>query len=83
MPSDNYPDTEGTGAIIRPNGDIRLDCIAPFVIGNVANLPFYEQWKKGRNAWQDERVKKYINSVDLYSGKSTLHKNHIDGDISL
>jgi MoaA/NifB/PqqE/SkfB family radical SAM enzyme len=72
-----------TGAIIRPNGDIRLDCIAPFVIGNVANAPFYEQWQKGRNSWQDERVKSYIDSVDLYSGKSFIHKNHVDGDIEL
>lgn len=72
-----------TGAIIRPNGDIRLDCIAPFVIGNVTHAPFYEQWQKGRNAWQDERVKAYIDSVDLHSGKSLLHRNHVDGDVVL
>jgi MoaA/NifB/PqqE/SkfB family radical SAM enzyme len=71
------------GAIIRPNGDIRLDCIAPFVMGNVANASFYEQWQKCGNSWQDKRVKDYIESVDLYSGKSTLHKNHVEGDIVL
>jgi MoaA/NifB/PqqE/SkfB family radical SAM enzyme len=71
------------GAIIRPSGDIRLDCIAPFVMGNVANATFYEQWQKCGNSWQDKRVKDYINSVDLYSGKSTLHKNHVEGDIVL
>ncbi|MDR3115063.1 MAG: radical SAM protein [Treponema sp.] len=72
-----------TGAIIRPNGDIRLDCIAPFVMGNVANAPFYEQWQESRYCWQDERVKSYIESVDLYSGKSNLHRNHVEGDIIL
>ena len=71
------------GAIIRPNGDIRLDCIAPFVMGNVANAQFYEQWQKGKNSWQDKKVKDYIESVDLYTGKSSLHKNHVEGDIVL
>jgi MoaA/NifB/PqqE/SkfB family radical SAM enzyme len=76
-------DLPAAGAIIRPNGDIRLDCTAPFVIGNVANASFYEQWQKSRGCWQDKRVKEYIESVDWYSGKSNLHKNHVEGDILL
>ncbi|MDR0525553.1 MAG: radical SAM protein [Spirochaetaceae bacterium] len=76
-------DSPAAGAIIRPNGDIRLDCIAPFVMGNVAENSFYEQWQKGRNSWQDAKVKDYIESVDLYSGKSSLHRNHVEGDIAL
>jgi len=72
-----------TGGIIRPNGDIRLDCIAPFVMGNVANAAFCEQWQKGLNSWQDTRVKSYIESVDLFSGKSSLHRNHVEGDVRL
>jgi MoaA/NifB/PqqE/SkfB family radical SAM enzyme len=71
------------GAIIRPNGDIRLDCIAPFVSGNVTTADFYEQWQNKLNCWQDERVKNYIESVDLYSGKSSFHTNHVEGDILL
>jgi MoaA/NifB/PqqE/SkfB family radical SAM enzyme len=71
------------GAIIRPNGDIRLDCLAPFTIGNVATMSFCPQWKNKINSWQNEKVKKYIESVDLYSGKSRLHKNHVEGDIAL
>ena len=76
-------DLPTAGAIIRPNGDIRLDCICPFVMGNVSQSPFYEQWQKGKNSWQDKRVRDYIESVDLYSGKSSFHKNHIEGDIVL
>ncbi|MDR2394662.1 MAG: radical SAM protein [Treponema sp.] len=76
-------DLPAAGAIIRPNGDIRLDCIAPFVMGNVTNALFYDQWQKGRNGWQDQRVKDYIESVDPYSGKSILHQNHVEGDIVL
>ena len=33
-----------TGAIIRPDGNIRLDCVAPFVIGNVLDDDFCEIW---------------------------------------
>jgi MoaA/NifB/PqqE/SkfB family radical SAM enzyme len=76
-------DLPAAGAIIRPNGDIRLDCICPFVMGNVSRSTFYEQWQKGKNSWQDKRVKDYIESVDLYSGKSSFHKNHVAGDIVL
>lgn len=76
-------DSPVAGAIIRPNGDIRLDCICPFVMGNVSRAPFYEQWQKGKNSWQDKRVNDYIESVDLYSGKSNFHKNHVEGDIVL
>jgi MoaA/NifB/PqqE/SkfB family radical SAM enzyme len=76
-------DLPAAGAIIRPNGDIRLDCIAPFVIGNVVGASFYEQWQQGKNGWQDQRVKDYIESVDPYSGKSIVHQNHVEGDIVL
>jgi MoaA/NifB/PqqE/SkfB family radical SAM enzyme len=72
-----------TGGIIRPNGDIRLDCVAPFVMGNIEKTSFYEQWQKSRRCWQDRRVKDYIESVDLYSGKSALRRNHVEGDIVL
>ncbi|MDR0522191.1 MAG: radical SAM protein [Planctomycetaceae bacterium] len=50
-----------TSVIIRPNGDVRLDCTMPFVIGNVLQKPFPEIWKEyGNTCWQDERVKSYI-----------------------
>ena len=72
-----------TGAVIRPNGDIRLDCIAPFVIGNVAASAFLNQWQKGRNAWKNEQVLSFVQSVDPISGKSSLLKNHVEGDVQL
>lgn len=72
-----------TGVIIRPNGDIRLECIAPFVIGNVVSSSFFDQWKKGKDKWKSEKVIEYINSVDLYSGISDLHSNYIKGDFYL
>jgi MoaA/NifB/PqqE/SkfB family radical SAM enzyme len=47
--------------IIRPNGDVRLDCTMPFVIGNVLERPFPDIWRDyGNTCWQDERVKLYV-----------------------
>lgn len=73
-----------SGAIIRPNGDIRLDCVAPFVMGNVAKNSFKEQWQKYSSlCWKDERVAKYINSINLYDNESMIHSNYLDDDIYL
>jgi MoaA/NifB/PqqE/SkfB family radical SAM enzyme len=71
------------GCIIRPNGDIRLDCMAPFTIGNVLKSPFHDQWNLGLQAWQTEQVSNYINSLDDYSSLNSLYKNHLDEDIKL
>ena len=72
-----------TGVIIRPNGDIRLECVAPFVIGNVLTASFPAQWNNGRDIWKHEKIAEYVNSIDQYSGVSTLHKNYVEGDICL
>ena len=55
--------TPNTGAIIRPDGDIRLDCVAPFVIGNVISEEFCEVWKKkAGDIWSRPEILEYINS---------------------
>jgi MoaA/NifB/PqqE/SkfB family radical SAM enzyme len=52
-------------AIIRPNGDIRLDGMAPFVIGNILKDDFKYVWENRIDlAWEDERVKAYIQDYD-------------------
>ncbi len=45
-----YMNTPNTGAIIRPNGDIRLDCSAPFVIVDI--LPI----TKVRGFWSQQTL---------------------------
>lgn len=76
-----YQKTLNTGAIIRPNGDIRLDCMTPFKIGNVLTDDLYEIWNtKGNTCWQDEKLIRYIDSMDLQTGFSNL-QNYIDDDI--
>ena len=34
------------GAVVRPNGDVRLDCTCPFVIGNVLRDDLEEIWQR-------------------------------------
>jgi MoaA/NifB/PqqE/SkfB family radical SAM enzyme len=48
------------GYIIRPSGDIRLDCTAPFKLGNVREKSLEEIWKVGRGAWQHPKVDEFI-----------------------
>ena len=70
--------------IIRPNGDLRLDCTAPFIVGNIKNSSFCKQWEKlPGDLWKHPSICKFIDSVDPYSGKSNLISNYFDKDIIL
>lgn len=72
-----------SGGIIRPNGDFRLDCMAPFTIGNVLEKSVKEIWReKGADAWNLPQVQKYIESIDETTQKSNI-KNHVDIDVAL
>ncbi|MEW6608165.1 MAG: radical SAM protein [bacterium] len=48
------------GYIIRPTGDIRLDCTAPFKLGNIRENSFEEIWRVARRAWQHPKVNEFI-----------------------
>ena len=72
-----------SGGIIRPNGDFRLDCMAPFTIGNVLEKSVKEIWlEKGVDAWNLPEVKNFIASIDEDKQTSNV-KNHVDVDIAL
>lgn len=50
--------------LIRPNGDVKFDCIAPFKIGNVKNESLIEIWeKRGKTIWQNPEVQNYITQI--------------------
>lgn len=76
-----YQKTLNTGAIIRPNGDIRLDCMTPFKIGNVLSDDLYEIWNaKSESCWSNPQLIQYIEEMDLQTGISNL-QNYVDEDI--
>ena len=69
--------------VIRPNGDIRLDGMAPFVIGNILTDDFIEVWKsKAEACWKDSRVTEFINGFDE-TDRNYISINHVGEDIAL
>lgn len=79
-----YQILPNSGVIIRPNGDVRIDCMAPFTIGNVLENPIDVIWKeKSATCWQNELVTKYIQSVNEFNGESDFLKNYSDSDIRI
>ncbi len=71
------------GAIIRPDGNIRLDCDCPFVLGNVLKDDIFKVWKEKSNCWQHPSVKKYIESCNPITGQSSYIDNYNQEDIFL
>lgn len=77
-----YLSTPNNGVIIRPNGDIRLDCMTPFILGNVLDNNFETIWKeKSANCWQNPKVLEYINGFDDVKDTNENLKNYFDKDI--
>ena len=78
-----YMNEINAGGIIRPNGDFRLDCMAPFTIGNVLKQSVKEIWlAKGIDAWQSDDVKNYVASIDEDAQTAAI-MNHVDIDVAL
>ena len=76
--------TPSTGAIIRPNGDIRLDCVAPFVIGNVLEDDFFDVWNaKAHDVWTRPEVSEYISSWEDEDEIGHGLRNYADADVRL
>ena len=73
-------ESPASAALIRPNGDIRIDGMAPFVIGNVLRDDFAEVWKKKIDTcWNDPRVTEFISNFD--NDRNTSLINFVDHDI--
>lgn len=80
---DRYVTEVNAGGIIRPNGDFRLDCMAPFVIGNVLQTSLKEMWlEKGIDAWHSAQVKEFIDGIDATQQTANI-RNHVDNDVML
>lgn len=80
---DSKKETPNTTAVVRPNGNVRLDCTMPFTVGNVLRENIADIWRKvGASSWSDELVKDYIGKIDEF-GNHPTHTNHNDLDIKL
>lgn len=76
-----YSTENNVGGIIRPNGEFRLDCMAPFIIGSVLDKSVKDLWiERGIDAWHSQEVQNFIASIDNSMQKGNI-KNHVDKDI--
>lgn len=70
-----------SGAVIRPNGDIRLDSMAPFIIGNILQDDFASVWsEKLRKSWNSCDVDEYINGFDR-NDRNYSQINYVNDDM--
>ena len=78
---ENHAKRPRSGAIIRPNGDIRIDGMMPFVIGNILKNDFTEIWEsKIDDSWKDERVQKFISDFEE-DDRNYKYVNYLENDI--
>lgn len=79
----NHSKRPRSGAVIRPNGDIRIDGMAPFTIGNIINEDFTDLWQnKIDKCWTDIRVQNFIKNFDEDDRNQKLI-NYVEKDIKL
>ena len=72
-----------SAAVIRPNGDVRIDGMPPFVAGNILSEDFTEIFKtKIEACWKNPQVLKFISNFDENDKNFSLI-NYVATDILL
>lgn len=80
---ENHSRRPRSGVVIRPNGDIRIDGMAPFVIGNILQGDFADLWeRKIDTCWNDARVQQFIDEFDNEDHNNN-YINYLEKDIYL
>ncbi|MHB8157632.1 MAG: radical SAM protein [Desulfocucumaceae bacterium] len=70
--------------VVRPDGNVRLTCNAPFIVGNVQREPIADIWKeKAVKAWRHPEVVRFLEGVDQITAEYDGLANHCDKDILL
>lgn len=79
----NHSKKPRSGVVIRPNGDVRIDGMAPFVIGNIIIEDFSTLWQsKIDNCWNDLRVQQFIKSFNE-EDRNKKSINYVEQDIRI
>lgn len=77
----NHSKRPRSGAVIRPNGDIRIDGMAPFIIGNILEEDFTHVWEsKVDKCWQKPVVREFIENFGQ-DDRNYNYINYCDKDI--
>ena len=65
--------------IVRPNGDVKLDCILPFVVGNIKTDDIQSIWMKAKKIYDESFFLNYIN--EALNNKYNVVANNTNNDI--
>ncbi|MCL6884950.1 radical SAM protein [Clostridioides difficile] len=49
--------------LIRPNGDVKFDCVSPFKLGNLKEDSLDEIWEKGKRVYSHPRLIEYVSQI--------------------
>lgn len=74
-----------SGFLIRPNGEVRIDCQAPGRIGNVKEKNILDIWNDvGYNSWSHPQLLEYISKIKNYNDLNEVYpRTHFDPDLNL
>lgn len=75
----NIHDQPPASLIVRPNGDVKLDCTLPFIIGNIRENNIIEIWAKAKKLYEEESFKEYIKNA--LTDKFSVVANNTNNDI--
>lgn len=65
--------------IVRPNGDVKLDCVLPFVVGNIRFDDIITIWNKAKRIYNEEFFKEYLDKASV--NKFCVVANNTNNDI--
>lgn len=71
--------------LIRPNGDVKVDCALPFTIGNVRSQPLVDIWnQQGKSIHTNPRLHEYVKQIRSEEDIKRLRpRPYVDPDIRL
>lgn len=59
----SYVSEQAKVFLVRPNGDVKLDCIGPFVFGNATKERLSDIWKRMKFGWKHPDVLEFVQSI--------------------
>lgn len=58
----DYLNKQPTGVVVRPNGDVKLNCVLPYIIGNVREESIKDIWMR---VYEKDLILKEVQSLDI------------------
>ena len=71
--------------LIRPGGDVKVDCALPFTIGNVRSEPLKDIWaKRGKSIHRSPQVRDYVKKIRSENDLLTVRpRPYVDEDLRI